>query len=324
MQAGTRPSLAVVMDPIHTIHYEKDTTLAMLWAAQDAGFSLFYMELSDLSLADDQPQGRLHPLTVQRDPTNWYSLQAPRLAPLAELDVILMRKDPPFDMDYIYATYLLERAAGLGVLVANHPASLRDCNEKLFAAQFPQCSPALLVSSHAELLRQFQQQHGDIILKPLDGMGGRSVFRVKPGDHNLGVIIETLTAHGRHPIMAQRFLPDISDGDKRILLIDGEPVSHCLARLPMQGENRGNLAAGGRGEVRPLTARDRWIAAQVAPELKRRQLYFVGLDVIGDYLTEINVTSPTCLREIEKATGEPIAARFIASLQHKLAASAAR
>ncbi|MCC7516005.1 MAG: glutathione synthase [Pseudomonadales bacterium] len=324
MQAGTRPSLAVVMDPIHAIHYEKDTTLAMLWAAQDAGFSLFYMELSDLSLADGQPHGRLHPLTVQRDPTNWYSLQTPRLAPLAELDVILMRKDPPFDMDYIYATYLLERAAELGVLVANHPASLRDCNEKLFAAQFPQCSPALLVSSHTELLRQFQQQHGDIILKPLDGMGGRSVFRVKPGDHNLGVIIETLTAHGRHPIMAQRFLPDISDGDKRILLIDGEPVSHCLARLPMQGENRGNLAAGGRGEVRPLTARDRWIAAQVAPELKRRQLYFVGLDVIGDYLTEINVTSPTCLREIEKATGEPIAVRFIASLQHKLAASSSR
>ncbi|MBK8287734.1 MAG: glutathione synthase [Cellvibrionales bacterium] len=206
-------------------------------------------------------------------------------------------------------------------LVANRPDSLRGCNEKLFAARFPHCSPELLVSSNASVLRAFQQQHGDVVLKPLDGMGGRSVFRVKPGDDNIGVIIETLTAHGQHPIMAQRFLPAIAEGDKRILLLNGEPVSHCLARIPMSGENRGNLAAGGRGEVRPLTERDRWIAAEVAPEIRKRGLYFVGLDVIGDSLTEINVTSPTCLREIEAATGEPIAANFIALLQQQLEAT---
>lgn len=319
MQTDGRRTLAVVMDPIHTIHYKKDTTLAMLWAAQDAGFALFYMALGDLFLREGRAYGRLQPLTVQRDPEHWFDLQPASEQPLAEMDVILMRKDPPFDMDYIYATYLLELAERDGVLVSNRPASLRDCNEKLFAAQFPQCSPALTVSSHADVLRAFQRQHGDIVLKPLDGMGGRSVFCVKAGDPNLGVIIETLTDSGRHPIMAQRFLPAIAEGDKRILMLDGEPVSHCLARIPQSGEHRGNLAAGGHGEVRPLTDRDRWIAAQVGPELKRRGLHFVGLDVIGDYLTEINVTSPTCLREIETATGEPIAAHYLASLIEKLA-----
>ncbi len=316
-----RPKLAVVMDPIQHIHYKKDTTLAMLWAAAEAGFELFYMELPHLLLRDGEARGLLHPLQVRRDADNWFTLGAAEEQPLSVLDVILMRKDPPFDMDYIYATYILEQAEAAGVLVANQPTSLRNCNEKLFAAHFPQCSPTLLVSSDAATLRAFQREHGDVVLKPLDGMGGRSVFRVKPGDDNLGVIIETLTAHGRHPIMAQRFLPEIADGDKRILLIDGEPVSHCLARIPMSGENRGNLAAGGHGEVRPLTERDRWIAAQVAPELRRRKLYFVGLDVIGNYLTEINVTSPTCLREIESATGVAIAAQFIKVLQQKLAAT---
>lgn len=310
--------LAVVMDPIAEINYKKDTTLAMLWAAQDAGFALFYLELPHLLLRGGQAYGLLKPLQVYRDPARWFALGEPQEPPLADMDVILMRKDPPFDMDYIYATYMLEQAEAAGVLVANRPDSLRDCNEKLFAAHFPQCSPELLVSSDAQALRAFQREHGDVVLKPLDGMGGRSVFRVKPGDDNIGVIIETLTAHGRHPIMAQNFLPEIADGDKRILLIDGEPVSHCLARIPMAGENRGNLAAGGRGEVRPLSERDRWIAAQVAPELRKRGLYFVGLDVIGSYLTEINVTSPTCLREIEAATGQPLAAQFIASLQKKL------
>ena len=318
MHATPTRKLAVVMDPIHAIHYKKDTTLAMLWAAQEAGFALFYMELPHLLLRGGEVHGLLHPLQVFRDPARWFALGEPVETPLAELDVILMRKDPPFDMDYIYATYLLEMAEAAGALVANRPASLRDCNEKLFAARFPQCSPELLVSSDAATLRTFQRAHDDIVLKPLDGMGGRSVFRVRPGDDNIGVIIETLTGHGRHPIMAQRYLPAIADGDKRILLIDGVPVSHCLARIPMSGENRGNLAAGGRGEVRPLTDSDRWIAAQVGPELRRRGLYFVGLDVIGDKLTEINVTSPTCLREIEAATGEPIADRFIACLQQKL------
>jgi glutathione synthase len=319
MQAGNPRKLAVVMDPIHHIQYKKDTTLALLWAAQDAGFSLFYMELSDLLLMGNRAHGRLRPLTVHRDPQRWFTLHPECIHPLTDMDVILMRKDPPFDMDYIYATYLLERAAEEGVLVSNHPANLRNCNEKLFATQFSQCTPPLLVSSRADALRAFQQQHGDIVLKPLDGMGGRSVFRVQNSDQNLGVIIETLTDNGRHPIMAQQFLPEIIQGDKRILMIDGEPVSHCLARIPASGEHRGNLAAGGRGEVRPLTDRDRFIAAQVGPELKRRQLHFVGLDIIGDFLTEINVTSPTCLREIEAATGEHIAAHYIHCLQEKLA-----
>lgn len=321
MRPTTRRKLAVVMDPIQTVNYKKDTTLAMLWAAQDAGFDLFYMELPDLLLRNGQAHGLLRALQVYRDPQNWFSLQAPEEHPLSGMDVILMRKDPPFDMRYIYATYLLELAAATGVLVANRPDSLRDCNEKLYAASFPQCSPELIVSSHAGTLRAFQEQYGDVIFKPLDGMGGSSIFRVKPGDGNIGVIIETLTTHGQYPIMAQRFLPAIAEGDKRILLIDGKPVSHCLARIPQQGENRGNLAAGGRGEVRPLTDRDRWIAAQVAPDIQKRGLYFVGLDVIGEHLTEINVTSPTCVREIEAATGEPIAADFIAMLQRKLDAT---
>lgn len=318
MNSGTKRKLAVVMDPIQSVNYKKDTTLAMLWAAQDAGFDLFYMELSHLLLRDGQAHGILYPLQVFRDPACFYRLGHPTECPLDTLDIILMRKDPPFDMDYIYATYLLELAEADGVLVANSPASLRNCNEKLFAARFPQCSPALLVSSNTTALRAFQQQHGDVIFKPLDGMGGSSIFRVKPGDGNLGVIIETLTAHGKHAIMVQKFLPAIADGDKRILLINGEPVSHCLARIPAEGENRGNLAAGGRGEVRPLSDSDRWIAEQIAPALLKRGLYFVGLDVIGDRLTEINITSPTCLREIEAATGQFLAARFIAALESRL------
>lgn len=322
MHHSSHRKLAVVMDPIAGINYKKDTSLAMLWAARDAGFELFYMEQPDLLLRDGKSFGLLRPLKVFNDPARWFELGEQAELPLSSMDVILMRKDPPFDMDYIYATYLLELAEATGVLVANHPASLRDCNEKLFAARFPDCSPELLVSSDAGTLRAFQKQHGDIVLKPLDGMGGRSVFRVKPGDDNIGVIIETLTAFGRHPIMAQRYLPAIVDGDKRILMIDGEPVSHCLARIPMRGENRGNLAAGGKGEVRPLTDRDRWIAQQVGPELKKRGLYFVGLDVIGEHLTEVNVTSPTCLREIEAVTGQPLAARFIAVLEQTLTARA--
>jgi len=318
MPKTPRQTLAVIMDPIHGIQYKKDTTLAMLWAAQAAGFSLFYMELGDLLLKDQRAHGMLRPLEVHQDEKHWFTLQTGSIRPLAEMDIILMRKDPPFDMDYIYATYLLERAADEGVLVSNHPSSLRNCNEKLFATQFSQCTPPLLVSSRTDALREFQQTHGDIVLKPLDGMGGRSVFRVKNHDQNLGVIIETLTNNGKQPIMAQSFLPEIIHGDKRILMIDGEPVSHCLARIPSSGEHRGNLAAGGRGEVRPLSERDKFIAAQVAPELKRHQLHFVGLDVIGNYLTEINVTSPTCLREIAAETGEDIAARYILSLQQKL------
>ncbi len=229
-----------------------------------------------------------------------------------------MRKDPPFNSEYVYATYLLELAERRGTLVVNRPQSLRDCNEKFFATQFPQCAPPTLVSRRSDILRAFAAEHGDVILKPLDEMGGASIFRHRDGDPNLSVILETLTDHGRRQIMAQRYLPAIKDGDKRILMIDGEPVEYCLARIPAAGETRGNLAAGGRGEARPLSERDRWIAAQVGPSLRERGLLFVGLDVIGDYLTEINVTSPTCAREIDAAYGTDIGGRLMAAIEKRL------
>ncbi len=255
--------------------------------------------------------GRSRPLSVARDPNDWYCLGAPEYAPLSRFDVILMRKDPPFDINYIYSTYLLEWAERAGVLVVNRPQALRDCNEKLFAAQFPDLVPPLLVSSDASQLRGFFHEHGDVVVKPLDGMGGQSVFRLTPNDPNVGVILETLTAYGQRPIMAQRYIPEITEGDKRILVIDGEPVPYALARIPAQGETRGNLAAGGRGEGRELTTRDRWICEQVAPTLKAMGLLFVGLDVIGDYLTEINVTSPTCIRELEAQFSIDIAGQLL-------------
>ncbi len=303
--------IGVVMDPIEAINYKKDSTMAMLWAAQDRGWSLFYMEQSDLYSRDGVAMGRMAPLRVKRDPSDWFERDAYQQRPLAELDVVLMRKDPPFDNEFIYSTYLLEQAEQQGTLIVNKPQSLRDCNEKLFATQFPQCCPPVLVSRRADLLKAFYAEHGDVIFKPLDGMGGTSIFRVKEGDPNLGVILETLTEHGAQQIMAQRFIPEIVSGDKRILMVDGEPVSHALARIPTGGETRGNLAAGGRGEGRLLTERDRWICAQVAPALKEKGLLFVGLDVIGDYLTEINVTSPTCIRELEDQFGLDIAGQLM-------------
>jgi glutathione synthase len=290
--------LGVVMDPIANIHYKKDTTLALLWAAQARDWSLYYMEPHDLYLEQGEPRASMAGLTVFHDPENWFSLEPAVDRSLAELDVILMRRDPPFDNEYIYATYILEAAERQGTLIVNRCQSLRDCNEKVFATQFPQCCPPVLVSADPVRLRAFYEAHGDVIYKPLDGMGGTSIFRVKPGDPNLSVILETLTGHGQHSIMAQRYIPEIVDGDKRILMINGEPVPYCLARVPLVGETRGNLAAGGTGRAQPLSDRDRWIAEQVGPALRERGLLFVGLDVIGDYLTEINVTSPTCVREI--------------------------
>jgi len=315
--------LGVVMDPISTISYKKDTTLALLWAAQDAGWQLFYMEQDDLMLEQRKAFASMKILRVSQSPQAWmdgqgFELGEPHAAPLSDLDVILMRKDPPFDMNYIYSTYILEAAEKEGVFVVNKPQSLRDCNEKIFATQFPQCCPPVLVSSSTTAIQAFARTHGDIILKPLDGMGGQGIFRVMRGDPNLNVIIETLSCHSKQHIMAQRFLPEIVEGDKRILMINGEAVPYCLARIPKLGETRGNLAAGGKGEVRALTARDQWIAAQVGPILKEKGLWFVGLDVIGDYLTEINVTSPTCLREIEAATSLGIADSLIAILQKHL------
>ncbi|MCU4676506.1 glutathione synthase [Catenovulum sp. 2E275] len=293
--------LGIVMDPISQIKIHKDSSFAMLLEAQARNYQIFYMEMADLYLEDGRSYARMRPLKVQEDPQNWYQLGEPVEQALAELDTILMRKDPPFDTEYIYATYLLERAEDEGCLIVNKPQSLRDANEKLFTAWFAELTPTTLVTRSAEKLKAFYQQHQDVILKPLDGMGGASIFRLKPNDANVGVIIETLTEHQTRYAMAQTYIPEIKDGDKRILVIDGEPVDYCLARIPAQGETRGNLAAGGRGEARPLSDSDRAIAAKVGPTLKQKGLIFVGLDVIGDKLTEINVTSPTCIREIEKA-----------------------
>ncbi|UVK82717.1 glutathione synthase [Pseudomonas sichuanensis] len=312
--------LGIVMDPIASISYKKDSSLAMLLAAQERGWSLFYMEQRDLYQGEDKARARMRPLKVFADPARWFELGDEQDSLLSELDVILMRKDPPFDMEFVYSTYLLEQAEADGVLVVNRPQSLRDCNEKLFATLFPQCTPPTLVSRRPDIIREFAAKHGDVILKPLDGMGGTSIFRHRVGDPNLSVILETLTALGAQQIMAQAYLPAIKDGDKRILMIDGEPVDYCLARIPASGETRGNLAAGGRGEARPLSDRDRWIAAQVGPTLREKGLLFVGLDVIGEHLTEINVTSPTCIREIDAAFNTNIGGKLMDAIDRKLQA----
>ncbi|EEB77739.1 glutathione synthase [marine gamma proteobacterium HTCC2148] len=291
--------LGVVMDPIADINYKKDTTLAMLWAATARDWQLFYMEQKDLYLRDGEARASMSPLTVFQNPDNWYDLKAPQDCSLADLDVILMRKDPPFDNEYIYSTYILEDAERRGSLIVNRCQGLRDSNEKVFATQFPQCCPPVLVSRDMARLRQFHKEHNDVIFKPLDGMGGTAIFRAREDDPNVSVILETLTEYGQQSIMAQRYIPEIVDGDKRILVINGEAVPYCLARIPLAGELRGNLAAGGTGRAQPLTDRDRWIAEQVAPFLRERGILFAGLDVIGEYLTEINVTSPTCIREID-------------------------
>jgi glutathione synthase len=303
--------LGILMDPIGSIKVKKDSSFAMLLAAQKRGWELLYMEQADLFLRDGRVYAHLRKLRVQDDPKNWFELEAPHTEALEKLDILLMRKDPPFDMEYIYTTHLLDRAEAEGVLVVNKPASLRDCNEKLYTAWFPDCcAPTLVTRSHAQL-REFLVEHGDIVMKPLHGMGGESIFRVRADDPNTGVILETLTEHGQRFAMAQRFIPEISAGDKRILMIDGEPVPYALARIPAKGESRGNLAAGGRGEGVELSARDRWICEEIGPALRARGLTFVGLDVIGDYLTEINVTSPTCIRELDKIYGLDIAGQLM-------------
>lgn len=310
--------IGVVMDSISAITYKKDSTMAMLWAAHDRGCQLFYMEQQDLYLEQGVAMGLVRPLQVFRDPERWYELGDVQAHPLAELDAILMRKDPPFDNEFVYSTYILEAAEREGTLIVNRCQSLRDCNEKVFATQFPQCCPPVLVSANAALLKEFHAEHGDVIFKPLDGMGGSSIFRVRSDDPNLSVILEILTRFGQETIMAQRFIPEIADGDKRILLIDGEPVDYCLARLPLAGETRGNLAAGGSGRAQPLSDRDRWIAAQVGPAIKEKGLLFVGLDVIGDYLTEINVTSPTCIREIDATYNTDIGGKLMGCIMAQL------
>lgn len=298
--------LGVVMDPIDHIKPWKDTTFALLLAAQARGWEPHYLELGDLSLRDGEAWGHARPVTVRDNRTDWYELGPGASLPLGDLDIILMRKDPPVDAAFTYATHLLERAEAAGARVVNRPSALRDANEKLFTAHFPQCCAPTLVDSTPQRLRAFIAEQGKAVLKPLDGMGGRSIFVVADGDPNTSVIIDTLTEGGSQYIMAQRYLPEIRDGDKRILVIDGEPVATALARFPAAGETRGNLAAGGRGESVPLSERDRWICRQVAPALVARGLRFVGLDVIGEFLTEINVTSPTCVRELDALNGTDI------------------
>jgi len=312
--------LGIVMDPIAQIAFKKDSSLALLLAAKARGWELYYLEMADLYQQGGEVFGRCKPLDVFADAGHWFALGDEQDRPLSQLDVILMRKDPPFDMEFVYASYLLERAEQAGVLVVNRPQSLRDCNEKLFATQFAHLMPPTLVSRRADILREFAAAHGDVIFKPLDGMGGASIFRHRQGDPNLSVILETLTDFGGRQAMAQAYLPAIKDGDKRILLVDGEPVPWCLARIPMAGESRGNLAAGGRGEVRALTERDRQIANQIGPLLREKGLLLVGLDVIGEHLTEINVTSPTCLREIDAACGISIGALVMDAIERRLSA----
>jgi len=310
--------LGVVMDPITDINTKKDTTLVLLLAAQAMGWELVYFEQCHLFLDNNIAKGYGRPLDVFDDAEKWFELGNETVYVLGELDSLLMRKDPPFDVQFLQTTYILEAANQQGCLVANNPRSLRDCNEKLFATQFPQCCPPLTVSQDQGHLRAFHKKHQDVIFKPLDGMGGSGIFRCKPDDKNIGVILETLTAHGRDMIMAQKFIPDISAGDKRILVIDGEAVPYCLARIPAKGETRGNIAAGGTGRPQPLSDQDRWIVEQVAPTLVDKGLLFVGLDVIGDYLTEINVTSPTCAKEIDTVYGTDIGKRLMSAIHRRL------
>ena len=306
------------MDPIGSISYKKDSTLAMLVEAQSRGWQIYYMEQADLFLRDGKPFGRVRALNVAYDPDHWYDFGEETAMPLDELQVILMRKDPPFDTEYIYTTYILEQAEARGTLVVNRCQSLRDANEKMYTAWFPQCCPPTLVSRKNRQIREFLAEYDDIVVKPLWGMGGAMVFRLRKDDPNVGVVMETLTEHGSRYAMAQRFIPEISKGDKRILMIDGEPIPYALARIPKFGETRGNLAVGGEGIGVELSERDRWICKQVAPTLREKGLLFVGLDVIGDYLTEINVTSPTCIRELDEHYGINISAQLMDAISARL------
>ena len=307
--------IVVVMDSIESIKIAKDSTFAMLLEAQRRGHRSWYVLPGGLALHDGRATARVAALTVRDDPLHWFDLGAPSQIELGAGHVVLMRKDPPVDSEFIHDTQILSFAQRAGALVVNDPQGLRDYNEKLAALLFPQCCPPTLVTRDAASLKAFVAEHGQAVLKPLDGMGGRSIFRVDHGDTNANVILETLTQGGQSLAMAQRFLPRISEGDKRILLVDGEPVDYCLARIPQGDEFRGNLAVGGRGEGRPLSELDRWIAAQVGPEMKRRGMVFVGLDVIGDSLTEVNVTSPTCIRELDAQFGLNICADLFEAIE---------
>jgi glutathione synthase len=312
--------LAFVVDPLDSFKIQKDTTFAMMREAAARGHALFALEQGDLALRGGAVEARARRLHLTGEKPRWYRAEETGATPLKSFDAVLMRKDPPFDMEYVYSTYLLELAEGQGARVFNRPRAIRDWNEKMGAMRFPQFTPPTVVTRQDGRVREFLAEHRDVILKPLDGMGGASVFRVRDDDPNLSVIIETVTEHGARTIMAQRFIPEIRDGDKRVLLIAGKPVPHALARIPKAGETRGNLAAGATGVARELTRRDREIAEALGPALHKEGLLLVGLDVIGDWLTEVNVTSPTCFQEISEQSGFNVAGMFMDALEHELAA----
>jgi glutathione synthase len=312
--------IAVMMDSPDGFKPYKDTSVAMIQSAQALGWSCVYFTAADLFCLEGKAYACMHEIQISDiySPT-WLTTKEVGEYPLTEYDIILMRKDPPFDLEYIYATYALELAEQSGVLVANKPQSLRDANEKFFSLHFPQCGPLTLVSKDIHRLKEFWKTYQNVIFKPLEGMGGSSVFHVHEDGENLSVILEVLTKNQTVSIMAQRYISEIvTKGDKRVLLINGEPISHALARIPQKGELRGNLAAGARGEVVPITERDKWICQQIGPTLKAKGLYFAGIDVIGDYLTEINVTSPTCAREIMNETGIDITGDYLRCLANLL------
>ncbi len=314
-----RPSLAVVMDPIADIKYAKDSTLAMLLAAAARGWDLWYLEQHDLSLCDGVAWGRARALQVHADPVKWFTLGAPENLRLGELDCILMRKDPPFDTEYIYTTYILERAELAGALVVNRPRGLRDMNEKVYTAWFPQCCAPTLITRDMADMGAFLAEHGKVVAKPLHGMGGRSIFVLEAGDKNANVVFETLTDYGSRFAIVQRYLPEIVEtGDSRVLLVDGEPIPYALARIPTAADHRGNLAAGARGQGRALNDRDRWLAAEIGPKLAAEGMLFVGLDVIGGFVTEINVTSPTGIRELDRQFNLNIGAVLMDAIERRL------
>jgi len=315
----TAVRLVVVMDPIEHIKYEKDTTLALLLAAQARGWSLHYAQLEDLRLRDGVAEARTRLLQVHADPAHYFTLGAAQVAPLGQFDVILMRKDPPFDTEYIYATYILERAELAGALVVNRARGLRDMNEKIYTAWFPQCCAPTLVTRDMREMTAFAATHGTVVAKPLHGMGGHSIFVVAPGDKNMPVVFETLTDYGSRFAIVQKYLPEIATtGDARIILVDGAPLPYALARIPAADDNRGNLAAGATGVARPLSERDRWLTAQIGPALAQAGMLFVGLDVIGGFVTEINVTSPTGVRELQRQFGVDAAELLVQAITKRL------
>ena len=314
--------LVVVMDPIGSIKPAKDTTLGLLLAAQKRGWELYYAEQKDLWLRDGIAWGRLAKLEVRDDLVSWFTLGEVQSGKLGEFDVILMRKDPPFDIEYIYTTYILDRAKLQGALVCNDPRGLRDINEKVFTAWFPECCAPTLITRDMHDMSEFLREHGRAVCKPLHGMGGRSIFVLEQGDKNRNVVFETLTDYGTRFAIVQRYLPEIvTAGDCRIILVDGEPAPFGLVRIPVPDDHRGNLAAGARAESRALTERDRWLCAQIGPTLRAAGMLFVGLDVIGDYVTEINVTSPTGIRELNKKHGVDIGAMLMSAIERRLGAT---